>query len=294
MLLALVNIMLVVLIFFSNGFLFTPKTYVYIYFAGFLLQGILVAIFFYIQYGKPDFFKLPEKKDIARIVKYGMVAFMGNFLYFLVYRIDYWFVEAYCSAASLGNYIQVSKLIQTFLILPAMISTAVFPSVINNEETRINEKIAIISRGILLIYVFICLMIIISGYWLFPFVFGQTFTEMYMPFLFSIPGILALATLYPVIAYYAGIKKMNVNIVALILSLIVIVVGNILVTPRYGINGAAIVSSIGYIVYHLYIVSNFSNRNAIAYSRFYKIKFADIVYLKQLASKALKKYTHGK
>lgn len=293
-LLALVNIMLVALIPFSKGILFTPQTYIYIYFLGFLLQGILVALLFYRQHGKPALFKLPVKKDMLKIIRYGMMAFLGNFLFFLVYRIDYWFVEAYCPTASLGNYIQVSKLIQTFLILPSMISTAVFPSVINNAEGRINEKIATISRGLLLIYIIICLALVISGYWLFPSVFGQTFTEMYIPFLCSIPGILALAMLHPVTAYYAGVKKMDINVKALLLALIVIIIGNIMVTPGYGITGAAIVSSIGYIVYHIYTVSNFRSYNAISYSRFYKITFADIQHVKQIIVTAIKRYGYGK
>ena len=46
------------------------------------------------------------------VIRYSLFALMANLIYFLVNRIDYWFVEHYCSAEDLGNYIQASKLAQ--------------------------------------------------------------------------------------------------------------------------------------------------------------------------------------
>ncbi|PVD51248.1 hypothetical protein DC498_15300 [Terrimonas sp.] len=282
MLLALINIVLVALIPFSNGLLFSSQTYINIFFAGFLIQGVLTAILFYAKYGRPALFKIPVKRDLIKIAKYSFVAFSANILFFLVYRIDYWFVEYYCSATALGNYIQVSKLAQTLFILPSIIASAVFPSIIGSGESRISEKIAIIARVLLLIYVFVCLGLAATGFWLFPFIFGKTFNEMYTSFLLLIPGVLALVMLYPVTAYYAGVKRIKINVITLCFTLGVIIAGNMIITPRYGINGAATVSSIGYIFYHIFLLSVFRKENSISYLRFYKISMADFYQLKQM------------
>ncbi|MFT3947644.1 MAG: polysaccharide biosynthesis C-terminal domain-containing protein [Agriterribacter sp.] len=282
MVLALVNIALVIIIPFSNGALFNFETYIKIYFAGFFLQGLLTAILFYTKYGKPTFFHLPVKSDLTKIIKYSMTAFAANFLFFLVYRIDYWFVEYYCSATALGNYIQVSKLAQTLFILPSIIASAVFPSIVNAMEKDLAKKIAIVSRFLLLLYLGICLVLAACGYWLFPFVFGKTFSEMFIPFLLLIPGILALVMLYPVAAFYAGVKKININIAALLIALLVIVAGNFIFTPKYGIKGAAMVSSAGYLVYHFLLTYRFTRYTNISAVRFYSISISDISKIKQM------------
>lgn len=280
--LALINLGLIVLLPFSQGNLIDSQMYIHIYFTGFLIQGLGTALSFYVKYGKWTLFDFPVKDDLMRIMRYGMTAFLANFFFFLVYRIDYWFVEYYCSPAALGNYIQVSKLAQTLFILPSIVASAVFPSTVNTQEKDIAKKIAIVSRFLLLLYCCICLVLAACGYWLFPFVFGNTFSEMFIPFLLLVPGILALVMLYPVAAFYAGVKKIRINIAALLISLVVIIAGNWIFTPRYGINAAAIISSAGYIVYHIFLIYWFTNDTLTSSGRFYKINQSDLIRVKQV------------
>ncbi len=288
-LLSVVNVILIVLVPFSNGAVFNFKDYVNIYFAGFLLQGLLAAIFFYVKYPSPAVFSLPQWNDLYKIAKYSITAFFANLLFFLVYKIDYWFVEYYCSADALGNYIQVSKLVQTLFILPAIIASAVFPSIVTAQEKDIAKKMAIVSRFLLLFYIIVCLILAVAGNWLFPFVFGKTFNEMFIPYLLLAPGVLALVMLYPIAAFFAGVKKIRVNIVALLLALVVIVAGNWIFTPIYGIKGAALVSSAGYIVYHAVLVYYFTRHTLTAAGRLYQINLSDISRVKQFVMEKFQK-----
>lgn len=280
--LGLVNCILIIILPLTSGKIFSVEVYMHVYFIGFLAQGFLIAFLFYSKYGWFNLFNFPTKQEFVKIFKYGAMSFLGNLLFFLVYRIDYWFVEAYCSTASLGNYIQVSKLVQTLFILPSIIASAVFPAIISSEERRISEKIAIIARVLLLVYIIVCTSLAVTGFWLFPFIFGNTFSQMYISFLLLMPGILALVMVYPVTAYFAGIKRLKVNVMSLFLTFLVIIAGNIIITPRYGINGAAAVSSIGYIFYHTFLLFFFRKENSISYLRIYKISIKDFYKLKQM------------
>ena len=58
-----------------------------------------------------------------------LTALAANVVFFLVYKVDYMFVNysPVCTAADLGNYIQVSKLGQMMLIIPQIIASVVFP-----------------------------------------------------------------------------------------------------------------------------------------------------------------------
>ncbi|HUN03718.1 MAG TPA: hypothetical protein PLS00_12745 [Niabella sp.] len=277
-----INTLLIFLPLFGNGKIMTPKLYVNIYFLGFLLQGVILSVFFYMKNSREKTTGLRGKISLSKIFRYSFLAFLANMLFFLVYRIDYWFVQKYCTPEALGNYIQVSKIVQMLLILPAILSSAIFPVIAGRDMEQEGEKLAMLIRSSLLLYLFICLVFAASGYWLFPFIFGESFSDMYLPFILLIPGILSLVMLYPVIAYFAGRKKMWVNIKALLLPLCIIITGDLIFIPMYGIAAAALISSIGYIVYHLYLIKCFRKEFSVSKNLFYKIKFADYKKMKQL------------
>ncbi|MEJ7681191.1 MAG: oligosaccharide flippase family protein [Segetibacter sp.] len=70
---------------------------------------------------------MPAFINIRLLIRYALVALAANVIFFLVYRVDYWFVKKYCTLQELGNYIQVSKLGQMLLIIPTIISSVVLP-----------------------------------------------------------------------------------------------------------------------------------------------------------------------
>lgn len=199
---------------------------------------------------------------------------------FFVYRVDYWFVHYYRSAEELGNYIQVSKIAQMFFVLPGILAGVVFPVTAGGATNEIHEKLALLSRSLLLVYSIICIFLIAIGYWFFPFVFGASFHSMYVPFVFIIPGILALSALYPLTAYYAGKNKVIVNVTGTVLALIVIIIGDWIFIPFYGINAAALVSSVAYITFHVYVLLYFKNENKSAVTDFYTLRFSDLLKMK--------------
>ncbi len=113
---------------------------------------------------------------IRLLIRYALLSLAANVIFFLVYRIDYWFVEKYCSAEELGNYIQVSKLGQMLLVIPTIISSVVFPHTAGagSELTEMKHNIMRIGRITTMFFSILFLITILSGKWLFPFVFGGT------------------------------------------------------------------------------------------------------------------------
>ena len=283
-LLLIINLLLIVLFIPPLNERITQRELLYAYFAGFLVQGILITVFYFSKSNRGTY-KFPVIADLKLVMKYSGAAFLGNIIFFLVYRIDYWFVETWCSAADLGNYIQVSKIVQWFLVIPSMIGTVIFPLTAIGKNTMMVEKVALSSRMLLGLFSIICLGLSITGFWIFPFIFGDTYSAMYPVFLLYIPGILALVSLYPVSSYHAGINRLDINIKGCLLALLVIITGNWLFTPSYGIYAASIASSVGYIVYFIYSLHNFNKRNKIKLSRFFKPLSGDYTFLKTMLYK---------
>ncbi len=267
----------------------TDENYFYIYFSSFFLQGICLAIAAKIKYIKTGMLQFLSLAQFRLLFRYCGLAFLGNIIFFLLYRVDYFFVEKYCDAGALGNYIQVSKLVHLFLILPTILASAVFPITAGGEKEDIHKLLTLLSRTIFFMYILACLVLGATGKWLFPFVFGESFIKMYQPFLWLIPGILALSGIFTLSAYFSGKNRIKVNIIGSVYALVVILAGDIIFIPRYGINAAALVSSAGYIVYQVYIISVFKKESPGSVADFFIFKVSDFRKIKNSVLNSIKK-----
>lgn len=281
LLMVIVNLLLIAMLLFTGNFI-SRKGYIELYFGGFLLQGVLLTIAFFIISGTVQKVILPGRKLISGIFRYAFQALGANLLFFLLYRIDYWFVERYCTAADLGNYIQVSKLGQVFLIIPMMVASAVFPVSADKKRniSGFKQSILKISRVLTSVSLFACILLTALGHWLFPLIYGPTFNNMYIPFLLLIPGILSLNTLSILSAFFAGQNKVWVNLAGAILGLLAIIILDTAFIPHYGIVAAALISSIGYLINMLFSVAHFKKGQHIGFAEFFYFNYKEFREIK--------------
>ncbi len=251
------------------------QNYFYIYFGSFFVQGVAMAIAAKLKYIKTGLFHIITIAEFRLLFNYCALVFAGNIIFFLLYRVDYFFVEKYCTASELGNYIQVSKLVHLFFILPTILAGAVFPISAGEQRDGINKLLPLLSRSIFFLYAILCLVLALTGQWLFPFVFGVSFTAMYNVFLMLIPGILALSGMFTLTAYFAGKNKVKVNNMAAVYAFVVILAGDMIFIPKYGILAAALVSSAGYMAYTVYIILAFKKEYECSAADFFIFRLSD-------------------
>jgi len=280
------NLLMIFLIAAYGNNLFIHQHFIIIYFSSFLSQGLVLAIAYFSNDKNLKKPRLLSTDELKKIFRYSLIALFANVIFFLVYRVDYWFVKRFCNGHDLGNYIQVSKLGQIFMLVPTMLAAVIFPRTASGLHFNLNDSLQALSRILFSFYFIIIATVIISGKWLFPFLYGSSFDEMYYPFLLLSPGILSLSTLALVSAYFAGKNKLAANLAGSIISLIIIATGDIMFIPKYGIKAAATVSSAGYIcylVYNLYFFKKEYKSNTID---FFILKKSDINYISRLFKKA--------
>jgi O-antigen/teichoic acid export membrane protein len=250
--LLLVNIALIISFIAGRNRELVNKYLVGIYFFGFFVQGCLLMIFYFRGTKEIQEFFFPPAITIKKVIRYSLMALLANSLYFLVNRIDYWFVAYYCSAADLGNYIQASKLGQILLILPSILGSTLFPIMASTGKSGHAPNLAAVMRILFWLNGIICIVVICTGWYLFPLIFGRTFNEMYLLFVLLIPGILSFTLNYPLAAWFSAGNRIRINIWAAVVALAVILPGDIFLIPRYGVWMAAFVSSAGYFSYYVY------------------------------------------
>jgi len=247
-----VNVLLVIVLVLGKNQQIFRTHFILFYFSSFFLQGMLLNFFFFMKESSRKRALLPPVPVLKKVIRYSLAALLANGIYFLVNRIDYWFVEYFCSGKDLGNYIQASKLAQMLLILPSIIGSTLFPIFSSREKSGIESQMTAAIRVLLWINGAICLFVFCFGWFIFPFVFGASFSNMYSLFVFLIPGILCITMNYPMTAWFSASKRIGINIRGSVLALIVICTGDLLLLPHYGVAMAPIVSSTGYFSYCCY------------------------------------------
>lgn len=273
---ACVNIVLVFVLLICHHFGLAKNYLLNIYCLSFITQGIVAAVAYFIKVKPIQQFQLPNTRQLQSLLRYALLALVGNVVFFFVYRVDYWFVNNYCTASDLGNYIQASKMGQLLLVLPQILASVVFPRSVNsNNISFIPQQILIISRLLMQCFLVLILGSVCFGRIIFAGIFGDSFNTMHVAFSWLLPGILALSILAILSAYFSGQNQIKVNITGAILAFVVILVGDILFVKQYGIVAAAIVSSIGYTVNVAYSFYHFFKQNTIVVGELWHFKKSD-------------------
>ncbi len=278
-----IGITLLLMVFFINeNGLITSERFLTFYFASFLVQGLV--LFISLLRSNTNFigFSLLNRIELSSLFKYLSLVFFSNLIIFFCFRIDYWFVNYYCSSKEMGNYILVSKMVQLFFVFPGMLTTVLYPLASSGAQQKVKELIPFLTRSIFLFYSVACFILIIIGKWFFPFVFGNSFSLMYTSFLFYIPGIIGFSALHTFATFYSGRNQVMINLKGCSLALIVVILGDLLLIPKYGINAAAAVSSCGYLVYFLFVLRLFIKEFSLPLKDFFLFRKSDWGYYKSL------------
>lgn len=217
----------------------------------YLLQAAGLAFLFFVCNKIPWSFQL--KIPFATYVKmfqYAAVVMAGNAVFFLVYRIDYFFVHKYqVPEADIGNYLQASKLGQLLLVLPQIMAAVLFPVTAQQVNTdSVKPAIFCIARLLFQLCTVLAILLFILGKPFFTAVLGQSFYSTHTYLLLLIPGIYSLCVLALFSAYLSGKGRVQVNLLAAVAALLVAITLNILLVPRIGAAGAAMASVGSYCV----------------------------------------------
>ncbi len=219
-----------------------------IFIGAYFLQALLLLLFYFFFSKKYSTAAEPALPVIKSIFIFSGIVYLSNLLFFLVTRVDYYFVEKSCTTAALSNYIQASKMAQLLLLLPVMVGSVIFPYTSGGDVATMAAQTKRACRLLSLLFFVAAALIAATGYWVFPWMFGKGFTQMYVPVLLLLPGILCLTLLAVISAYLDGIKRIWLSVWANIAALFVIAIADWFLIPLYGINAAALISSAGYFV----------------------------------------------
>lgn len=296
LLISLTNLALIIILFIviSGGFEHLFSYYLRFFFILPLLQGITLAIWLKVKYMPSFHFDFPAKEEIKKIFRFSIIVFLANLLLFLMYRIDYWMLAELDHSKDrindLGNYIQISKIGQVFIVVSSAIGSAVFS---NTSARGFTEKKSLHNlcrtiRMIVLAGFILYLFFFLIGKPVMLFFYGWQYDSVYPCGLLLIPGIIFLMTVSVTANYLSGSGYTRINLIGAMTSLTVILLGDYFLIPYRGIYAAAFVSTIGYLLYAIYMLANFRKIINCKWKEILLFQNNDLAYLKEFLSGIIK------
>lgn len=222
--------------------------------------GALLATFLHVLVKTgPGLFHVLRQKgrdralDVYRrtpvLIKYGLASFLANVMMTSVLRVDTFLLNAMKGVGDVGIYSNAVNLAELVLMIPTALGTALFPHMSGRTNDENLPLLAVITRLTLLVGTLGSVALALVGRPLILLAFGEPFEGAYVPMLLLLPGIVAMSAIISGFANYissSGSPVLNAWVLGCgtVLNLLI----NIALIPLFGINGAALASSVAYIL----------------------------------------------
>lgn len=208
---------------------------------------------------------------------FGGRGLIGIFAGILVRKIDYIFVSSMLGATELGYYVVSVSVAEILISLQAAVTTP-FISIrygLDKEDAAHVTPTAV--RHAVFFNSILALGVVVGGNLLILILFGKAFLPAYSAVLFLLPGVIALSVHDLVKFEYYSHNLPEFVSMAAVWSLICNIALNFLLIPTYGINGAALSSSISYSLATIILLSRFHATTGISYKEILVIKQSELI-----------------
>jgi O-antigen/teichoic acid export membrane protein len=192
----------------------------------------------------PRFSKVLLKKCIG----YGLLSHPANFMQIALLRSDFFFISAMMGTNDLGYYAVASSTAELLLTLPQSIGVPFVPLALGMDKKEAQKYTPQIIRLICCLMVIACLIMGIAGDFLIRMFFGEEFLPATRALTLLLPGMAALS-IYPMLKIELFGQNMPGRVSAVTgIALVINLSLNWLLIPVWGITGAALSSSVAYII----------------------------------------------
>jgi O-antigen/teichoic acid export membrane protein len=178
---------------------------------------------------------------------YALITFATLSLSQVVQRIDVLLVNGYRGPRDAGLYAVAGQLASLMLVVPAALGFVMFRRGARDSEEHFADAIRVVSFTVAFGVAASLLALLLAG-WAIPLVFGSAYRAAVQPFRWLLPGVIAFSAQSVLSSYLAGRGRPRVVLVAWLLGAVFGIGADLFVIPADGIVGAAVVSSLSYLL----------------------------------------------
>lgn len=196
-------------------------------------------------------------------LRYGWKANLANLLAFLNYRQDIVLVNLFMGPAETGIYAATLTLAERLWILSQSVSTVMFPRLasLHEDPDQAHAMTERVSRAVLVFTTVTSVGVAALACPLLSLIYGEDFGAGATALLLLLPGFVLASWARMLTNSLAAAGHVGWNAIMAAVVVIVNVIANLILIPTFGICGASIASSVGWLVY--------SSMVAVLYARLY-------------------------
>jgi O-antigen/teichoic acid export membrane protein len=211
---------------------------------------VAVAVFLLVYLWRVVRFRMrPSRTVLRRQVNYGVRNYASSLFWLFLFSSDALLVNHFLGNGPTGVYSVAVSLGLPITMLGAVIGTLTFQRVAADSSEA--NRVANTNRVVRILVPAAALLAIgvgIAGQWAIPALYGSQFDGATTALLLLLPGFFALAVETVVMNFLAGDGSPPVVYWGPFVGLVINLGANLYVIPRWGIEGAAVTSSVGYAV----------------------------------------------
>lgn len=187
---------------------------------------------------------------IKNEITFGFIVYLSSLFGFLLFKADQFIINYMLGAGAMGIYSTAASLCEMLRIIPQSITINMMASLYNQEPLSEPAK-SIIALGIMISFYSTMLVSICCFAFLFiiPIIFGPEFSGVVPVMKILLIGLIFTAIGTVAYPYYlcAGYPKIHMYVTTFVC--VINIIANLIAIPKFGIYGAAIASSISYLLY---------------------------------------------
>jgi O-antigen/teichoic acid export membrane protein len=187
----------------------------------------------------------PSATLLQEELRFGSRSLLGTVAERLQFRADAFIVNAFHGVRQTGVYSVTSGLAETHSYLPTAQGTLMFSRAVDPHADA-GRIAAVLTRTTIAVAVVTAIPAFGLGPRLVRLVYGSAFTDAGVALRLILPGIVAYSVVAVLSRYIVGRGRPGIGTFVLVTGLVLNIGANLILVPRFGINGAAASSSISY------------------------------------------------
>lgn len=180
---------------------------------------------------------------------FGIKAHLSTVIGLLSLRFDQYLLGYMTNNSEVGKYAVAVTISELLWFIPSSVAFVLLPRMSHQSKSESAASIKAICWSVLLVSSISALILAAIARPFITFGFGKIYTDSIMALWLMLPGAVAICITTVITPFFLGrFAKPHLGAIVALFSLVSNILLNLFLIPRYGINGAAISSSISYVV----------------------------------------------
>jgi O-antigen/teichoic acid export membrane protein len=257
-------------------------------------NGIVAIISLSLVFKELEIKKIQPDFHLMRgLLTYGFQSHIGLIFKELNYRGDMLLVSYFLNPAAVGYYAIAVNIAELLWKLPEAAGTVLLPKISSMDKKETNVFTPLVFRTIMFPMMAMCLAVLFLGKYIILMAFGQEFLLSFPVLALLLPGTLAMAFWKIIANTLIGLGHAIQYSITSGVALIVMILFDVILIPKMGLNGAAIASSISYLAATVFIIFLYVRLTGVSYKDILIPRKSDFLIYKKWLSQMIYKPHSG-